>query len=1060
MYMKNAKRILSVMMAILVFATSVPVSRVHAQEQAENAQDVQTAENSLFVVVDKPYIETADTQTVVVGLADEVQADKAVLYYKNLDTDEEFTVEQDQVIEGAVSFRMEMNAQSGKGNYQICAMDYFVGNEQYHIDFPEEGVEAKFGVGQEADTEPDAIVEEQAQESVDYDIVSLDEDGNTISEKSIGEVLQESQEEIAKQPSALSDEIAPKTSNGNVVVMLDPGHDNTHAGARGNGLAEEELNLKIAQYCRDELQQYRGVTVYMTRNDDGSCPYPGTSSGDCNEKRVEYAKSVGANVYVSIHLNSASASANGAEVYYPNGNYNPSVGSQGQALASSIQDKLVALGLRDRGIKIKESQTGTTYPDGSLADYYGVIRNSKKQGIPAVIVEHAFLTNEGDVNSYLNSDDKLRSLGVADASAIAGYFGLSKGLKIEGIGVVQQENEIRVGCYYRSETPTSLRYLTYDVTQQTWTMISDWTTSAWVSWQPNPGEYQIYVEAVNSNSESANYTYTYNNGRNYSLTYVGLSDAMCVQQENGLAVGVAYDSLSAVQFRWLAYDLRQQQWELLSDWTTNNWVSWQPHPGDYWIYVEAVNSTGGSANHTTVYSSATNYSPTYMGINSVMCVDQGSWVAVGAAYDSLSSAQFRWTIYDLQKQQWELLSDWTTNNWVSWQPQSGNYWVHVEAKNSSGSTANQTIAYTPQQDYSKYNLDLQGMICNQNSDCIQVGTAYSNAAASVVFQWLVYDVDKGQWSVLSDWTTSNWVTWKPTPGNYWVHVTAVNSNGFVKEDTIAVSTTRDYANGYVEINGIYVKSNQFGYSMGASYVTSDFNTKIQWLVYKQEAGNWEVLSDWSTDNWTEWYPENGNYLLCAVGMTSKGQTSQYCMSYAVDNRTSIMGMSTTNLQQMVNYYNANAFYPSYYAQNNSGAPNIETFCRIYLEECQAEGVKAEVAFCQAMKETGFLRFGGRVDISQYNFAGIGAVDSGTGAASFLDVRTGIRAQIQHLKAYASKDALVNPCVDPRFSLVTRNTAPYIEWLGIQENPYGKGWATAQGYGYSIINDYMRKLSRY
>ena len=113
MYMKNAKRILSVMMAILVFATSVPVSRVHAQEQAENAQDVQTAENSLFVVVDKPYIETADTQTVVVGLADEVQADKAVLYYKNLDTDEEFTVEQDQVIEGAVSFRMEMNAQSG-----------------------------------------------------------------------------------------------------------------------------------------------------------------------------------------------------------------------------------------------------------------------------------------------------------------------------------------------------------------------------------------------------------------------------------------------------------------------------------------------------------------------------------------------------------------------------------------------------------------------------------------------------------------------------------------------------------------------------------------------------------------------------------------------------------------------------------------------------------------------------------------------------------------------------------------------------------------------------------
>lgn len=1049
------------MMAILVFATSVPVSRVHAQEQTENTQNIQTAENSLFVVVDKPYIETADTQTVVVGLADEVQADKAVLYYKNLDTDEEFTVEQDQVIEGAVSFRMEMNAQSGKGKYQICAMDYFVGNEQYHIDFPEEGVEAKFGVGQEADTEPDAIVEEQAQESVDYDIVSLDEDGNAISEKSIGEVLQESQEEIAKQPSALSDEIAPKTSNGNVVVMLDPGHDNTHAGARANGLEEEDLTLKIAQYCREELQQYPGVTVYMTRNDDGSCPYPGTSSGDCNAKRVEYAKSVGANVYVSIHLNSASStSANGAEVYYPNNNYNASVGSQGQALASVIQNKLVALGLHNRGIKIKESENGTTYPDGSLADYYGVIRNSKKQGIPAVIVEHAFLTNSGDVNNYLNSDEKLQKLGIADATAIAEYFGLSKSLRIDGIGTIVEENGIKVGCSYFSETPASFRWLIYDVRKQSWELLSDWTTSNWVYWQPGPGEYWIHVEASNAKGESINYTQTYSNGKNYSLSYVGVSDVMCVEQGNSLAVGVAYDSLSPVQFRWLVYDLQKQEWELLSDWTTSNWVSWQPYPGDYWIYVEAKNSTGGSTNHTTVYSNGKNYSASYVGMSDIMCVDQENSLAVGVAYDSLSTVQFRWLIYDLQKQEWELLSDWTTSNWALWQPELGNYWIYVEAQNQSGQIVNKVMTYTVQKDYSRYNLDLQGMICNQNNDCIQVGTAYSNAADSVIFQWLVYDVDKGQWSVLSDWTSSNWVTWKPEPGNYWVHVKAVNSNGFVKEDTIAVSTTRDYLNGYIEVNGIYIEQNQFGYSMGASNVSNDSNIKFQWLVYKQEMGNWEVLSDWSTSNWTDWYPENGNYLLCAVGMTSKGQTSQYCMSYAVDNRTSIMGMSTTNLQQMVNYYNANAFYPSYYAQNNSGAPNIETFCRIYLEECQAEGVKAEVAFCQAMKETGFLRFGGRVDISQYNFAGIGAVDSGTGAASFPDVRTGIRAQIQHLKAYASKDALVNPCVDPRFSLVTRNTAPYIEWLGIQENPYGKGWATAQGYGYSIINDYMRKLSRY
>lgn len=126
---------------------------------------------------------------------------------------------------------------------------------------------------------------------------------------------------------------------------------------------------------------------------------------------------------------------------------------------------------------------------------------------------------------------------------------------------------------------------------------------------------------------------------------------------------------------------------------------------------------------------------------------------------------------------------------------------------------------------------------------------------------------------------------------------------------------------------------------------------------------------------------------------------------------------------------------------------IEAFCRIYVEECKAEGVRAEVAFCQAMKETGYLRYGGNVKIEQFNFAGIGSTGAGVAGTSYLDVRTGIRAQIQHLKAYASTESLKNACVDDRFSYVTRGSAPYVEWLGQKENPYGKGWATATNYGY-------------
>ena len=75
---------------------------------------------------------------------------------------------------------------------------------------------------------------------------------------------------------------------------------------------------------------------------------------------------------------------------------------------------------------------------------------------------------------------------------------------------------------------------------------------------------------------------------------------------------------------------------------------------------------------------------------------------------------------------------------------------------------------------------------------------------------------------------------------------------------------------------------------------------------------------------------------------------------------------------------------------------------------------------------------------------------GGAGASFGSVRIGVRAQIQHLKAYANSESLVNALVDPRFNLVTRGCAPFVEWLGQKENPNGYGWATAEGYGYKIL----------
>lgn len=137
-----------------------------------------------------------------------------------------------------------------------------------------------------------------------------------------------------------------------------------------------------------------------------------------------------------------------------------------------------------------------------------------------------------------------------------------------------------------------------------------------------------------------------------------------------------------------------------------------------------------------------------------------------------------------------------------------------------------------------------------------------------------------------------------------------------------------------------------------------------------------------------------------------------------------------------------------------GAPTINDFAAIAYDEAVAEGVSPELVFTQAMKETGWLGFGGDVSVDQFNFAGIGAVGGGAGGASFPDVRTGLRAQVQHLRAYADAGAtassLANPLVDPRFSYVSKGSAPYVEYLGVQENPNGTGWATARNYGYDLL----------
>ena len=121
----------------------------------------------------------------------------------------------------------------------------------------------------------------------------------------------------------------------------------------------------------------------------------------------------------------------------------------------------------------------------------------------------------------------------------------------------------------------------------------------------------------------------------------------------------------------------------------------------------------------------------------------------------------------------------------------------------------------------------------------------------------------------------------------------------------------------------------------------------------------------------------------------------------------------------------------------------------YISECKLEGINYDVAVCQMCLETGFLRFNGSVSRFQNNFCGLGAINASAAGDWFGSMEEGIRAHIQHLKAYASTEPLSTVQVDKRFHHVRRGTVFTVYDLTGH-------WATDPKYGEKL--DYLlRKL---
>jgi len=214
--------------------------------------------------------------------------------------------------------------------------------------------------------------------------------------------------------------------------------------------------------------------------------------------------------------------------------------------------------------------------------------------------------------------------------------------------------------------------------------------------------------------------------------------------------------------------------------------------------------------------------------------------------------------------------------------------------------------------------------------------------------------------------------------------------------------------------------------LGVNLSTATGITRVRYgnVVYIKavDLRSYNVSVGWSADTRTV-------SLRSATGM-------QFCPG-AIDR---IMGVGSSSEVQLMMFLKQ---------VNEVALSTYQDLPRIYREEAAIEGVNHDIAFCQMLVETNLLNFGGSLRPSQNNFGGIGSPTGGPESSSFPNARIGVRAQIQHLKAYASIEPLIQSQVDPRFPFVRRGIAPLVDQLT------GR-WNNDMEYGRKILA-MMRRL---
>lgn len=1056
--------------------TPTEEEKVPAEEEEPVVEEEQLGDSNMmeYFLVDNPVLSNGETENFILSLNNaEGYSDFRLTIQKEDGTS--FDLECSEQVDNLVKFSRVFTEEE-KGQYSVTTLHYVYNGQAYYLNFSDLEMDVKFGVDQEYDG---------------YDATLPDLTEDSISSEGIIEVtdVNKAEEEIvngvASQPATMSVDEFSKHATGGMTICLDPGHGGSDSGATAFGAKESNLTLKIAQYCKEELAKY-DVNVVMTRTTDTRLSEEAAMD---LKNRVEVAKKAGASYFISIHINSAqNSAAHGAEVYYPNTSGNKNLSTNGQNLAKAIQKQLTALGLYDRGIKIRNYTDGTTSsnPNSSDQDYYGVIRYAKQANITGLIVEHCFISNKDEFDKYLGSNAKLQQLGIADAKGIVSALGLQ--LKNQSLDTLAKDN----------------RNVLADGTYNIQSLVNpNYVLDIYGGYTTNGANVQLY----RSNDTEAQLFKVTHDSQGY-VTFTNVKSGKVLD----IYGGTKKNNQNIWQFS--SNGSRAQKWIVKPD--GNGYVIISALDSNYVLDLstgKAVNSSNiqlytycGSNAQRWKFSklvSKTDKLNSLAQLNKNVLAD-GTYVistALSSNYVLDVYGGYTWNKANVQlfakngtdaqafkvthdSQGYVTFTNVNSGKVLEVAGSRAGHNANVQQYSLDGSRAQKWVVQKYGSGYTiisaldpNFVLDLSGALVMNGRN---IGLYQNNCSKAQQWNFSKHMTDRERCDLFAAQNKG-----KMADGVYYIKNKNVNyaldvyggslyGGANVQLYSLNRSNAQKWkithdSKGYVMFqnvgSGMYLTAGGSGNSANVYQQKQSNGYNQKWIIMFDTNSNLRIVSALHSNRVLDIHGGMiRNFSNIQLYDSNNSNAQKWVFEYINTNATGglmqIMGTSQTTVAQMVRYYNANASgYDTFKAKYNGkyngvlamgGASTINQFAQIFYEEATAEGVRAEVAFTQCMKETGFLKYGGDVLPNQYNFAGIGATGAVHGA-SFSNVRMGVRAQIQHLKAYGSISPLTKPYVDPRFNLVKRGSAQYVEWLGIKENPNGYGWATSKSYGHDIVS---------